>query len=193
MTTNSPEYGELRLNELLQVVSKGDRGAAEALFPYIYDELRVLAQRYLLRERVGHTLQPTALVHEAYLKLSGHKSPNLADESHFKAIAARAMRQILVDHARAKKSEKRGGDAQRVTLNENLQGAEDRTIDILILDQMLTKLEMEHQRMCLGVELRFFSGMSESEIAEVLGVSERTVRGDWSVAKLWLNRELTKD
>ena len=180
-------------SELLRAISGGQEKAADALFPYIYAALRSLAQRYLSRERIGHTLQPTELVHEAYLKLSDHQAPNLEDEAHFKAIAARAMRQVLVDYARAKKAVKRGGDAQRVTLHDNLQGAEDRTIDILILDQMLTKLELEHQRMCQGVELRFFSGLPEAEIAQALKVSVRTVRGDWAVAKLWLNRELNDD
>jgi len=167
-----------------------DAMASEALLTLVYADLRKLANRYLARERVGHTLQPTALVHEAYLKLSHNSGSNIQDETHFKAVAARAMRQILVDHARAKKTDKRGGGAQCVTLDENLHGADERFIDILLLDQVLTRLGLEHQRMCQGVEMRFFSGLKEAEIAIALNVSERTVRGDWAVAKLWLRREL---
>lgn len=178
-----------KLAQLLSPVSNGEDVPVECLFSLIYEELRHLAHSYLARERVGHTLQPTALVHEAYLKLSKGNG-GIDDETHYKAVAARAMRQVLVDHARARVANKRGGGAQRVTLNENLADSKDCTIDILVLDQVLNKLDLEHQRMCKGVELRFFSGLKETEIAVALNVSQRTVRGDWAVAKLWLSREL---
>jgi RNA polymerase sigma-70 factor, ECF subfamily len=172
----------------------GDRQAAERLFPLVYDELRRQARNYLRRERENHTLQPTALVHEAYLRLVDQTSPAAVENRvHFFGIASRLMRQILVDHARGRNAEKRGGAAQRLSLEDVHVLPDQSAADLLDLDEALKRLEELDERKCRVVDLRFFGGLKEAEIAEILGVTEKTVRRDWQFAKLWLYRELSQN
>lgn len=177
---------------LLHAAAKGDRTAADRLFPLIYDELHALAEAMFRRERGGHTLQPTALVNEAFIRLIQHPV-DAQSRAHFIALAARDMRHILVDHARKHKAAKRG--AGRVLElpegHEILSPAQ--SVEILALNELLERLAKENKREARVVELRFFGGLTNAEIAEVLGVSERTVRNDWSFAQAWLRRELAKD
>jgi RNA polymerase sigma factor (TIGR02999 family) len=185
MTTDDPTaQGEV--TRLLHAAVGGDRDALDRLVPLVYDDLHRLAHRQLNREGGGHTLQTTGLVHEAYMKLAGGKV-SAASRSHFLAIAARAMRQVLVDYARRRKAEKRGSGIAAVTLNDGEQGMEVSTDDLLALDEVLEQLESRQRQV---VELRFFGGMEERDIAEALGISERTVRRDWVKARAWLYREL---
>ncbi len=169
----------------------GDEEAASKLIPIVYKELRRLASHYLARERPGHTLQPTALVHEAYLRLVEQKGGNWQDRAHFFAVAAQTMRHLLVDHARAKKAAKHGGGMQRVELeNVTLFAAE--AEEIAALDEALTRLKEMDACQAKVVELRYFGGLSVPEVAEVLGISERTIKREWSMAKAWLYRELRR-
>ena len=168
------------------------REAAE-LFPVIYGELRRVAGRYLSKERRQHTLQPTALVHEAWIKLQHERSVRLQGRTHGLALAAQAMRRLLVDHGRHQKREKRGGGAQPVVLDDLIKAAETDPVpveDLLTLEAALTRLETEDARAAQVVALRFFSGMSTAEVAEHLRVSMRTVEADWTFARAWLKREL---
>ncbi len=163
----------------------------DALFDAAYRELRALAGVYLRRERGDHTLQATELVNEAYLRLGGRAPVPWSGRTHFFAVAARAMRRILVDHARARGTQKRAGDLQRVTLAEGVRGAREVDLDeILELEQALSRLAELDARQGRVVELRFFSGLEMAEVAEALGVSKRTAEGDWAHAKAWLRREL---
>lgn len=157
--------------------------------PVVYAELRRRAEDYLRRERANHTLQPTALVHEAYAKLAASVQSGFRDRSHFIASTARAMREILVDHARARRSAKRGGDAGRVTLHDVATPAE-RGVDVLELHEALERLAALDARKARMVELRFFGGLSIDEIARELEVSHMTVSNDWRMAQAWLSREL---
>jgi RNA polymerase sigma factor (TIGR02999 family) len=164
------------------------------LFPLMYGELRKVAQRYLGRERRNHTLQPTALVHEAWMKLQNERGAEWQGRTHGLAIAAQAMRRLLVDHGRHQKREKRGGGAQPVVLDELLKAATTAGVpieDLLTLEAALTKLEAVDERAAKVVELRFFSGMSAPEVAEHLNLSLRTVEADWTHARAWLKRELS--
>lgn len=179
------------VTEILKDWRDGDAGAAERLFPLVYDELKRQARKYLNRERAGHTLQPTALVHEAYLRMVDQSSLAVENRIHFYAVAARVMRQILVDHARAYNAEKRGGAAQRFSLEDIDLPPEQSAADLLDLNDALERLDTIDGRKCQVVEMRFFGGLSEREIAEVLGINEKTVRRDWQFAKLWLFRELS--
>jgi RNA polymerase sigma factor (TIGR02999 family) len=180
------------VTELLVRWRAGDNRALESLMPLVYDELRRLAHRYLSKERVDHTLQSAALVHEAYLQLAGHQQPLWQDRAHFFGIAARLMRQILVQHARAHKASKRGGAACKLTLNDALDQAEAADIDVMALDDALQALDkLDHQQSRV-VELRFFAGISIEESAEVLGISASTVKRDWNRARVWLYRELDR-
>ncbi|MBT8485283.1 MAG: sigma-70 family RNA polymerase sigma factor [Phycisphaerae bacterium] len=183
----SPE----RLTALLSDMSAGDRGACDALLDAVYQRLRSLAERKLDRERAGHTLQPTALVHEAYMKLVDQKKVNWQGRTHFYAIAAQAMHRVLIDHARQKKREKRGGDWRRVTLDDafDLQGQS--PIDFLALQEALEKMERLDPRQARVVELRLFGGLSAEEASELLEVSSRTVERDWKMGQAWLRRELS--
>jgi RNA polymerase sigma factor (TIGR02999 family) len=174
------------VTRLLHAAVGGDRDALDRLVPLVYDDLHRLAHRQLGREGGGHTLQTTGLVHEAYMKLAGGKV-NAANRSHFLAIAARAMRQVLVDYARRRKAEKRGSGVAAVTLNDGEQGVDMSTDELLALDDVLEQLDPRQRQV---VELRFFGGMEEKDIAEVLGISERTVRRDWVKARAWLYRAL---
>ncbi len=164
--------------------------SAHALIPQVYNELRGLAANYLRRERPDHTLQPTALVHEVYLRLAGDQPGAWQDRAHFLGIAARIMRQVLVDSALARKAQKRGGGAPRLTLDAAMDFAEECTVAIDGVDDALQALERLDQRQGKIVELRFFGGLTTEEIAEVLQISCSTVKREWATAKLWLLREL---
>jgi len=170
----------------------GDRQALDQLIPVVYDELRRQASRYLQRERHGHTLQTTALVHEAYVRLIDQAGVRWQNRAHFFAIAAEMMRRILVDHARRRGAAKRGGDALKLTLNEDLNASGERDLDLISVDEALTKLAALDQQQARVVELRFFGGLNVEETAEVLGISARTVKRDWQVAKSWIRRELRR-
>jgi RNA polymerase sigma factor (TIGR02999 family) len=170
------------------------RPEAADLFPVIYGELRRVAGRYLSRERQNHTLQPTALVHEAWLKLQNERSVQLQGRTHGLALAAQAMRRLLVDHGRHQKRDKRGGGAQPVAFDELLKAAATAAVpveDLLTLEAALTRLEAEDPRAAQVVVLRFFSGMSNPEVAEHLQLSLRTVESEWAFARAWLKRELS--
>ena len=184
----TPPKGDV--TRLLNDLKKGHPGAADLLIPLIYDELRRLASRLLRGERSDHTLQTTALVHEAYIKLNGGGADEFNNRSHFFAIASQAMRQILVDSARSRKAKKRGGGAIRVELTEGLAVSEDGALSALIVNDALLKLQQIDARQASIVEMKFFVGMANDEIAEVLGVGIRTVIRDWKSAQSWLYGEL---
>jgi len=171
--------------------SNGDRSALEKLSPLVYRELHRLAQAYMRRERLGHALQTTALVNEAYVRLIESARQGWQNRVHFYAVAANLMRQILVDFARSRDRIKRGGGLKQVSLDEALTITADHTAELLNLDEALTKLSKLDERQSQIVELRFFGGLTEAEIAEVLKVSERTIQSDWRLARSWLLRELT--
>jgi RNA polymerase sigma factor (TIGR02999 family) len=179
------------VTQLLLAWSKGDQTALDKLVPLVYQELHRLAHRYIGRERSGYTLQTTALVHEAYLRLIDAKSVGWQNRAHFFAVAAQSMRRILVDLARARHNLKRGGGAQQVSLDEALVATPERSADLLALDEALGRLATLNRRQSQVVELRYFGGLTEDEVAEVLKVSPRTARSDWSLARVWLYRELT--
>ena len=173
-------------------LSKGADRAAEAMYPLMYDELRVLARHFMQQERQDHTLQATAVVNEAYLRLIDQTRVDWRSKAHFMAVAAEMMRRILVDHARRRAAAKRGGDRRRITLDEGLAEAADaHEVDLLALDKVLDELAKLNRRQARVVELRYFAGMSVKEVAFALGVSERTVKGDWRVAKAWLRRRMS--
>ena len=187
-----PNFQNHDVTGILHEWRTGDKSAAERLFPLVYDELKRQAQRYLSRERSDHTLQPTALVHEAYLKMIDQTVLSAENRTHFFGIASRVMRQILVDHARSHNAEKRGGAAQRFSIEDFDILPEQSAADILQLEEALQKLEAIDERKASVVDMRFFGGLKEFEIAEVLGITEKTVRRDWQFAKLWLFRELSQ-
>lgn len=176
---------------LLDAVSGGDRQAADKLMSLLYDEFRRLAADYLNREKPQHTLQPTALVHEAFLRLVNQQHVTWQGRSHFFAIGAQAMRRILVDHARRKKREKHGGGLQRIELEESMTISKSRDEDLLAIDDALQELAKVDPRQAKIVELRFFGGLTVAEVAEVLGVSKRTVEYEWTMVRAWLRRELS--
>jgi RNA polymerase sigma factor (TIGR02999 family) len=172
---------------------RGDASAADLLLPLVYDELRDVARRYLQAERGNHTLQATALVHEAYLRLVDQKKTDWRDRAHFIAIAATMIRRTLIDHSRRHSAEKRGSGEPALSLADaglDLAAAADTGVDLLALDHALTELTRLDERQARVVELRFFGGLSVDESAEVLGVSPRTVDGDWRVARAWLKLKL---
>lgn len=179
------------ITEILHSWSSGNRDAADELFPLVYDELRRLARSYLRQEGSGHTLQPTALVNEAYLRLVDQTRVNWQNRSHFYGIAAQMMRRILIDHARAHATDKRGGAAQRLSLEDANISVEQDATDLIALDEALTSLAKFDERKSRVVELLYFGGLENKEAAEVLGVSEKTIQRDWKMAKLWLYRELS--
>lgn len=170
---------------------QSDRDDTARLVELMYPELRALAARLMRRERAGHTLQPTAIVNEAFLRLVDQGTIEWQDRAHFVGIAARVMRQILVDHARRKRTAKRGGGAAAVTLDEAMVSAPGTVFDLIALDDVLTKFAALDARRSHVAELRVFGGLTTKEIAAELGVSTRTVEGDWAVARMWLARELT--
>ena len=178
---------------LLRRWSDGDVAALDALLPAVQDELRRLARSYMRREREGHTLEPTALVNEAYIRLVDQHAVRWASRGHFFAIAAQAMRRVLVDHARGHVAAKRGGGAERVTLSGVAAGGDERVgVDVLWLHEALERLARLDARQARVVELRYFAGMSVDEVAEVLEISPATVKREWSTARLWLAHALQK-
>ena len=181
-----------RVTQLLEKFDPGDRHAGEELFADVYTELRAIAARYLHRERKNHTLQPTALVHEVYLKLVGQTRVDWQGRAHFLAFAAQTMRQILVDHARRHRAAKRGGDRHRITLDDNLVVESNRDVDLLALEDALTKLTKLDPRQAQMIELRFFGGLSIAEVAKVMGMSQRSVEREWTMVRAWLRRELSR-
>lgn len=183
----------LQTTRLLGELEAGDAAAAERLLPLVYDELRALAGRYLRRQRRDHTLQPTALVHEAFLKLVDQTRAQWRDRAHFFAVAATAMRQILVNHALARRAAKRGGGQWRVVLEDAAAGhPATGGLDVVALDEALKRLAAIDKRKHRIVELRFFAGLSVEEVAEVLAVSKTTVESDWRAARAWLSVQLSK-
>jgi RNA polymerase sigma-70 factor (ECF subfamily) len=182
----SPE----NVTQMLVDWSNGDEQAIEKLMPVVYDHLRRQAAQYLRRERPGHTIQPTALVNEAYLRLVDQHNVHWRSRAHFFAIASQLMRRILVDHARGRQAAKRGGPEVKVTLGDQMAVSRERDIDLVALDEALTRLSAFDARLSRIVELRFFGGLSVEETAEVLGVSVGTVKNDWSIAKAWLRRKM---
>jgi RNA polymerase sigma factor (TIGR02999 family) len=183
--------GEENITELLAGYGCGDKEALDKLMPAVYDELRRQAARYLRRERAGHTLQTTALIHEAYVRLVDQRNVQWQNRAHFFGIAARMMRRILVDHARAKKRAKRGGSDVKISLADANILAKEQDLDVVALDEALTRLAEIDEQQSRVVELRFFSGLTVEETAEVMGISPATVKRDWSMAKAWLHRELS--
>jgi RNA polymerase sigma factor (TIGR02999 family) len=180
------------VTRLLADWSNGDQQALDKLTPLVYEELRRLARRYLRRERPGHTLQSTALVHEAYLKLVDQQNVRWQNRAHFFAIAAQLIRRILVDHARARRTLKRGAEVQKLSLDEAVAAAGSRELDLVALDDALEGLAKIDPRQSRLVELRFFAGLSIEETAEVLNMSPATVKRDWASAKAWLYREVQR-
>ena len=180
------------VTELLQRISHGDKQAEEDLIPRVYRELRRIAGAHLRNERPDHTLQATALVNEAYIRLTSQEQPDWKDRTHFFAVAAQVMRRILVDHARKKNAAKRGSGAVVAPLDTNLSLADDQCELITGIDSALERLALLNPRQAKVVELRFFSGLNEEEIGEALGISSRTVKRDWTVARAWLYGELAR-
>jgi len=178
-----------RATELLARIGDGERSAADELYPLVYAELHALAQRCMGGERRDHTLQPTALVHEAFLKLVGNDG-GARHQDEFLRLAARAMRNVLVDHARRKRSAKRGGGRERAELHDDVLASETLPEDLLAFDEALEKLEQVDPQLARVVELRFFAGHTIEETARILGVSHGTVEGGWRVARLWLAKHL---
>jgi RNA polymerase sigma factor (TIGR02999 family) len=180
------------VTQLLKNWRDGNRAALDELAPVVYDELRRLASSYMRRERVNHTLQSTALVNEAFLKLCGQREVEWKNRAHFFGIAAQMIRRILVDHARAHKAEKRGGGAGVLSLDEAIGVPEKRDIEILALNDALEALQALDPKQARIVELRFFTGLSIEETAEVVGVSPATVKREWVAARAWLFREVSR-
>jgi RNA polymerase sigma factor (TIGR02999 family) len=180
------------VTQLLMAWSDGDQEALDQLTPLVYKELRRLAKGYLNQERPGHILQTTALVNEAYLRLIDWKQAQWRNRAHFFGVAAQLMRRILVDFARARRQEKRGGLARQVSLDEAATVAVERVAEFIALDEALDQLAVIDPGRSRMVELRFFGGLTEEETAEVLKVSTRTIRREWSLARAWLHRELNK-
>lgn len=178
------------LTVLLRRFQQGDTAAQDKLVSVVYDELKTIAARYMRRERAGHTLQTTALVNEAYLKLINLKDANWQDRAHFFAVAAQMMRHILVDHARRNVAGKRGGDFHFLPLDEALVFSEGRSTDIVRLDEALERLAKEDERAAKVIEMRYFGGLSIDETAEVLRISPRTVKREWTFGRSWLRSEL---
>lgn len=183
-----PKPGEV--TRLLQLAGEGSQDAIDRLLPVVYAEMRNLADMHMARERSGHTLQPTALVHEAYLKLVGQNSVGFRDRSEFFGVASKVMRRILVDHARRRKREKHGGDRQRTSLDYAIDQIEASTGDLLVLDDAIGELARRDERKAQLVELRFFGGLTLSDAARMLDISDRTAERDWTMARAWLMQSL---
>ena len=176
---------------LLRAMRGGDKSASEKLLPLVYNELHRLAESYMRRERPDHTLQPTALINEAYLRLA-HDPVDWQSHEHFIGVAANVMRRVLVDHARARNAQMRGGDLQRVELEEGIAISQERSEEVLALDEALNHLEEVNPRQARVVELRYFAGLSVDEIGAILNVSPRSVKRDWALARIWLFQEIEK-
>jgi len=178
--------------QILIDLGNGDRSAANRLMPLVYDELHGLAGRFMRREPPGHTLQTTALVHEAYLRLIDQSRVDWKGRAHFFAVAAEMIRRVLIDHARQRRTAKRGGSAHRVTLTDSIGACEQEQVDLLALDEALNELSALNERHGKVVELRFFGGLSIDETAHILDVSPQTVRSDWRMARAWLREFLDR-
>ncbi|HEX8369041.1 MAG TPA: sigma-70 family RNA polymerase sigma factor [Pyrinomonadaceae bacterium] len=188
-----PVRNSLQITQLLKKWSEGNQEVLDKLMPLVYEELRRQASRYRRRERANHTLQTTALIHEAYLKLIDQNQVEWQNRTHFFAIAAQAMRRILVDYARERNRDKRGGAAENLPLEEAaFVVSEEKNVDLVALDEALNRLAEFDERQARVVELRYFSGLSIDETADILGISNVTVRRDWNMAKAWLHRQITK-
>lgn len=181
------------LTNLLLQIGEGDERAADELLPVVYDELKRIARYYMSRERASHTLQPTALVHETYLKLIDQRKVDWKNRSHFFGLAAEIMRRILVNHARDKNAEKRGGEFQRVSMSIALDAAREKDLDILAINDALDELAKFDERKAKVVELKFFGGLTTKEICEVLKVSDATIEREWTFSKAWLFSRLRND
>jgi RNA polymerase sigma factor (TIGR02999 family) len=182
-----------QITELLAEWREGNQSALDELYPLVYDELHRLARRYMSRERKGHTLQTTALINEAYVRMVDQKNVNWANRSHFFAISAQIMRRILIDHARRHAYAKRGGGAQQVSLEEVAALVPEQGRELMRLDEALKSLAERDPRRCQVVELRYFGGLNNEEIAGVLQVSENTVTRDWNMARAWLYQQLSEN
>ncbi len=190
---NQPESKVSKITQMLREWSDGKQEALDKLLPLVYKELHRQAARFLRKERPGHTLQTTALINEAYLKLVDRRDVEWESRTHFFAVAAQAMRWILVDYAKAKHREKRGGDNIKLSLDEvMLVAAEEKGVDLIALDEALDKLAKLDEQQARIVELKYFSGLSLEETADALDVSRATVARDWEAARAWLHRELSK-
>ena len=176
---------------LLKAMKGGDSSAADRLFPLVYQELHRLAETYMHRERKDHTLQPTALINEANLRLA-REDIDWQNREHFIGVAANVMRRVLVDHARARNAAMRGGGLVRVELEDNVAVSEERSDEVLLLDDALTRLEALNPRQARVVELRYFGGLSVEQVASILGVAPRSVKRDWALARIWLFKEIKK-
>jgi len=188
---SEPRPSSDEVGRLLADAAAGKREALDALLPLVYDELHRLAATYMRRERPGQTIQATALVHEAYLRLLGERGTRWENRAHFCGLAARSMRQILVERARARRRLKRAGDRQRITLSESVAGAEaDPGVEVEALDEALTRLSQMDPELARLVELRFFGGLTIEDAAAALGISPATAKRRWATARAWLRREL---
>jgi RNA polymerase sigma factor (TIGR02999 family) len=187
---DEPSVSPHRVTQLLQQWSHGDDSALVELTPLVYEELRRLAHHYMEGQSPNHTLQTTALVNEAYLRLADQTNPSWQNRAHFFAVAARAMRQIVVDYARSQRSQKRGGGALKVELDETAIVSPEQSKEIVDLHEALERLDTLDSRKARVVELKFFGGLNYDEIAEVLKIARRTARRDWEFARIWLYREL---
>jgi len=185
-------HAPAQVTQLLREWAKGNQDALHELMPAVYAELRRMAKWYMSHQNPGHTLQPTALIHEAYLRMAGETEKDWQNRAHFFAVAATAMRHVLVDRARAHQSAKLGGRQQPVSFNEPLAISTERYAELIALDDALRELESLHSRQARVIELRFFAGLSVDETAEILGISPETVMRDWRAAKAWLHRELQR-
>ena len=190
---NSAAPQQNQVTQLLSDWRDGDSGALERLIPLVQPELHRLASHYMKREREGHTLQTTALINEAYLRLVDKSHPNWSDSAHFFAVAGQVMRRVMGDHARQRQAQKRGSAAVKVSLDETPLVAESRTAELLALDEALEELGKLDPRMCQIVEMRYFGGLTIAEVAQVLDVHPNTVKADWNAAKAWLYAALTQD
>jgi RNA polymerase sigma factor (TIGR02999 family) len=180
------------ITTLLKAWEQGDKSALDKLMPLVYDELRRQASRYLRKERANHTLQTTDLIHEAYLKMVDQKNVSWQNRSHFFAISAKCLRQILIDYARKRHREKRGGQVEIVPIDEVQIMSAEKSLELIALHEVLKNLENQDRQKSRIVEMRYFGGLTMEEIAEVLGVSKRTVERDWQMAKAWLYKEMKK-
>jgi RNA polymerase sigma factor (TIGR02999 family) len=178
---------------ILRDFAAGDKSALDRLMPLVYEELRKLADRHLSRERIGHTLQPTALVHEAYVRLIGQEQPNFRSRAHFLGVTARLMRQVLIDHARARNAEKRGGGEPNYPLDEAFDSRMETPPTVIAVDDALQALEQKDARKARLVEMRFFGGLTAEESAEVLDLPVEKVRAELRLAQAWLERELDRE
>ena len=190
--TKPPPPKPHEITELLEQWSGGNQAALDKLYPLVYEELRRLARSYMRREPKGHTLQTTALINEAYVRLVDQQQVHWQNRSHFFAISAQIMRRILVDHARRYLHAKRGGGARKISLDEVMIVAKERSEEVLMLDEALATLARVDPRRCQVVELRYFAGLNNNEIASVLKISENTVMRDWNLARAWLYQQLSE-